>query len=182
MFFIFWEFIDLQFDRSSQRIGTTFRSPHTGTDHQLFQGMLNKVSINAILLIFLQFLYSTDLVYPTCLLLIQSSFLFFYVRVFTLQNRKFRYAVFTLAGLSVAIFIATFFVAVFKCHPIAFNWNREIPGGSCINTKAFFISALALNTFNDVLIVLLPVPMIWRVQIPKSEKIALLAVFLFGGL
>jgi hypothetical protein len=127
-----------------------------------------------------QLLYSTDMVYTTCILFIQASFLFFYQRVFTLQKKGFKYAFFATAGLSISIWLSTLLTAIFKCRPIAFNWDRTIPGGTCINTKNFFIAALALNTANDFLIVFLPIPMIMKVQIRKSEKLALLVVFLFG--
>ncbi len=109
------------------------------------------------------------------------SFLLFYKRVFTFQNKRFKWAVILTAALSICVYLSTLFVSLFNCLPVQSQWDFTITG-HCINTKDFFIAACAINIFNDVLIVLIPVPMIWRIHIRTSEKIALLFAFLLGGL
>ena len=126
-------------------------------------------------------LYYEDLMYPSSILLIQTSILLFYRRIFTFQSRKFRFSVLSVAALSLACWVSIFFATVFSCIPIEYNWNRAIKG-SCLNPNAFFNSGLALNLLNDICIIVLPIPVIWRIQITRAEKIGLSSTFLLGGL
>lgn len=63
-----------------------------------------------------------------------------------------------------------------------FDWDRTIPGGYCGDPQRIFISGLALNLLTDIGIVILPIPMIWKIQINMTEKIAVSGAFLLGGL
>ena len=102
--------------------------------------------------------------------------------MFTLQNPRFKYAVFGVAFVAFAVWIGIFFATVFNCHPVAYDWDRSIPNGSCGEPQKVFITGLALNLFTDICIVALPIPMIWKIQISLSEKIAVSGAFLLGGL
>lgn len=126
-------------------------------------------------------LYIEDLMYPSSILLVQTSILLFYRRIFTFQSRKFKIAVLSVASLSVACWVSIFFATVFSCTPIEYNWNRSL-NGHCVNPNALFNSGLALNLLNDICIILLPIPIIWRIQITRAEKIGLSTTFLLGGL
>lgn len=128
-----------------------------------------------------QMLYYEDLMYPSAILLIQTSVLLLYRRIFTFQSPRFRIAVISVACLSLACWVSIFFATVFSCIPIEYNWNRKIDG-HCGNPNALFNSGLALNLFNDICIILLPIPIIWRIQITRAEKIGLSSTFLLGGL
>ncbi|KAI9679254.1 MAG: hypothetical protein M1817_005273 [Caeruleum heppii] len=125
-------------------------------------------------------LWFEDLAYCSTILVIQCSFLLFYRRVFTFQNPRFKLAVIVVGAFALACWVAIFISTLFHCLPIAYNWDKSIPG-QCVNPNALFISALALNLFTDILIVLLPIPMIWRIQISRAEKIAVSSAFLLGG-
>ncbi|KAL8905612.1 MAG: hypothetical protein Q9207_002522 [Kuettlingeria erythrocarpa] len=70
--------------------------------------------------------------------------------------------------------------AIFICTPISYFWTRS-GTGHCINEMLMFYISAALTVVADVLILLLPMPIIWRLQMHRSKKIGVMAIFLLGG-
>ncbi|KAH6653190.1 hypothetical protein BKA67DRAFT_518913 [Truncatella angustata] len=79
--------------------------------------------------------------------------------------------------------IGNFLTVFFQCQPLAFTWDTSIPGGSCIpsaNLKfaAFFNSGVSVLT--DLIFALLPVPMLWHVQMNWKVKSAVAGILSLG--
>lgn len=72
--------------------------------------------------------------------------------------------------------------SIFQCNPIHKAWDAAgtVPG-SCINVNALPIANSALDIFQDTLIYILPMRMLYELQIPIRQKIALMGVFAVGG-
>ncbi|KAI8163910.1 hypothetical protein K4K49_001664 [Colletotrichum sp. SAR 10_70] len=69
------------------------------------------------------------------------------------------------------------------CRPLAYAWDTSIEGGECIppaNLKfaAFFNSGVSV--FTDLLFALLPIPMLWTVQLNWKVKSAVIGVLSLG--
>ncbi|KAL8967476.1 MAG: hypothetical protein Q9183_002902 [Haloplaca sp. 2 TL-2023] len=71
------------------------------------------------------------------------------------------------------------FVAVFECDPVALYWDVSLEG-ECIDQNAFYRWNGVANLLIDFGILLLPVPMIWRLNLPTRDKVSLTAIFLLG--
>ncbi|KAL6715531.1 hypothetical protein ACLMJK_006492 [Lecanora helva] len=71
-------------------------------------------------------------------------------------------------------------VSIFQCWPIAEAWEGR-HRGHCINLQSWFLSQTIPNTITDAVIVLLPLPLLARLHVPKPQKLALIGVFLLGG-
>ncbi|KAK2016456.1 integral membrane protein [Colletotrichum eremochloae] len=69
------------------------------------------------------------------------------------------------------------FLFIFICVPVEKLWYPQLPG-HCINQVATWIANAASTIFTDLLILLLPLPQVWKLQLQKAEKIAL--TFAFG--
>lgn len=74
------------------------------------------------------------------------------------------------------------FPTIFQCSPIAYSWNKTIVGGYCINVHVMWIVQDILFLVLDIYVVVLPLPMIWNLQITRPEKIAISGMFLLGSL
>ena len=92
----------------------------------------------------------------------------------------FRRVVFGVMGLTVASYFAYFFAILFQCHPIAFYWDRTIPNGRCVNQTQLFLATACLNLVLDVIIVLMPIPVVWSLQMSTLRKAAINAIFGMG--
>ena len=74
------------------------------------------------------------------------------------------------------------FPTIFQCSPIAYSWNKAIAGGHCINVHVMWIVQDVFFLVLDIYVVVLPLPIIWNLQITRPEKIAISGVFLLGSL
>lgn len=119
-----------------------------------------------------------QLFYGTILALIKISICLFYIRIFFVKP-------FRIATWIVITFIACWGVMVvltglLLCTPIAFNWDQSIPGGKCADQKATFFAVGILDLITDLCVFVLPLPMIWKLQVSRGNKVALFGIFGLG--
>ncbi|KAL2056335.1 hypothetical protein ABVK25_003358 [Lepraria finkii] len=72
------------------------------------------------------------------------------------------------------------FSSIFQCSPVSYAWTMS-PPGHCINLLAFYRWLSLPNLLADVIMLLMPVNMIWKLQVTFRQKLALSGVFLMGG-
>ncbi|PWY88277.1 hypothetical protein BO70DRAFT_259365, partial [Aspergillus heteromorphus CBS 117.55] len=70
--------------------------------------------------------------------------------------------------------------AFLTCRPLAYNWDITIPNGVCGNRHAAYIVAGMLNLLTDLMVMTLPLPHVWRLQLGTPKKLALCFVFCLG--
>lgn len=76
--------------------------------------------------------------------------------------------------------LASIFTVIFGCTPIAKFWDITITHGSCINFPAFYFSYLGLNIGTDIAILILPVPLLLKLHMPRRQKLWLGVIFMTG--
>ena len=111
---------------------------------------------------------------------IKISILLFYMRIFAV--RSFRIAAHITMVLVIAWALSVILCGFLLCTPFAFNWDQTIPGGSCGKQVLSYILTGALNIITDVMVLSLPIPMVWKLQTPRANKIALTVIFGLGFL
>lgn len=84
-------------------------------------------------------------------------------------------------GLTGAYAIANCLQVLLICRPIAYNWDKTVDG-TCNLGLAPYISSACINMGIDVVIIILPMPMLWSLQLPTRKKVALTAIFGMGVL
>lgn len=141
----------------------------------------NLTSFVSAVLTLIQFFFVLELLdVPLCITPAKISLLLFYIRIFCI--RKFQILVYLVGSLVLAIGITVFFQTIFQCSPISYGWDRSIGHGTCINQTVFYRYISPLNVLTGILILAMPLPLVWKLQAPKAQKVALTAVFLLGGL
>lgn len=84
--------------------------------------------------------------------------------------------------LNVMFYVSLFLFQFLACWPLAHAWNPLVPG-TCVKDKlVVHIVSASINTASDLIIVILPQPVIWRLELGTQRKWGLSAVFLLGGL
>ena len=76
--------------------------------------------------------------------------------------------------------IAFAIASLAACAPFAFNWDKEIVYGTCIQISRFYTAQTILGVIFDVMVVALPMPMLWGLQMKVQRKIALSCIFGVG--
>ena|ERR1700753_278635 len=82
-------------------------------------------------------------------------------------------------GFAVIWALASILMILTICHPVQRFWNIFGPG-QCGDIVTAFIIFGALDVALDLVILLLPVPMLWRLQIPLANKIGVACIFAMG--
>ncbi|KAJ5224902.1 uncharacterized protein N7469_008405 [Penicillium citrinum] len=70
-------------------------------------------------------------------------------------------------------------VAAFQCQTISKAWTATGPG-KCVNINVFYLANAALNIFTDLLTYTLPIRVIFKLQMPRKQKIALGLILCLG--
>jgi hypothetical protein len=126
-----------------------------------------------------QIFWIDETFYILILMLTKASILLFYMRIF--PTTGFQYAAKGLLGFVLLSGTTILFVQLFQCMPIRFNWDKDVKG-HCINVNALTYAHGAINIFQDVLILALPIP--WVLALKKlatSQKIGLVIMFQLGA-
>ncbi|EKJ74894.1 hypothetical protein NXS19_008599 [Fusarium pseudograminearum] len=106
------------------------------------------------------------------------SLLLMYYRIFRVPYFK---KMAWIVGTFVFAWVITItFLFIFICVPVAKLWYPTLPG-HCINQVGTWIANAASTIFTDVVILCLPIPPIWKLQLGRSEKLGLTAAFAIGS-
>lgn len=129
-----------------------------------------------------QVLFAYVIIYATAVTCTKASIALFYRRIFNLQYSLY-FAMFFILGYWVTVFV-TIWVA---CRPLPFFWEKytdpaAVPNGVCIDLNKFFYGSGIAAMLIDVLILCVPMPVIWGLQMPTSQKFAVAGILLLGGL
>ena len=129
-----------------------------------------------------QLLYIIDLLWVTLVTLIKLSILHFYLRVF--YSPVFRRAVLVVMGLCIAFWFGAFFGTALFCIPPRALWAppESAPDAHCGNSQAMYSACASSDLGLDVIVISLPMPVLWRLQLPTAKKVALTFVFGVGFL
>ncbi|KAG8156866.1 hypothetical protein KVR01_013279 [Diaporthe batatas] len=129
----------------------------------------------------LQLIFLAQIFGVTTISLNKLSVLSLYVSI--TPNKKFRAAVYFLMAVVVAFSLAYVLILILDCQPVQSQWDLNTPG-NCKElgpaTSPILILSL-VNIFVDVAVVVLPIPVILPLRIPRGDKISCLLLFAAGG-
>ncbi|KAF4634933.1 hypothetical protein G7Y89_g3164 [Cudoniella acicularis] len=108
------------------------------------------------------------------------SILCLYLRIF--NTKPYRYSVYAIATILISTCLASWVAVFCLCTPYNYTWDKSIPGGHCIDQNKEFTWISFPNIVTDVAMVLLPLPVIWKLHTSRNQKIGLLISFLTFGL
>ncbi|CAA9960171.1 hypothetical protein PTMSG1_03577 [Pyrenophora teres f. maculata] len=98
-------------------------------------------------------------------------------------STKYQAAVWTTGLICAGAYAAIFFSIIFACNPIAASWNPLLLAtAKCSNRGAIYISTAVIGIATDIMLILIPVPTIWGLQMPTKQKIGLTLIFGVGSI
>ena len=86
------------------------------------------------------------------------------------------YVVMIVNGLWMMVYLV---LAATECIPLSHLWQPSTPA-HCLNEVAVVGATAAVGLLLEIIIWILPIPMVWSLQMPKFNKIALTGVFALG--
>ncbi|PYH75617.1 hypothetical protein BO82DRAFT_409838 [Aspergillus uvarum CBS 121591] len=112
---------------------------------------------------------ATACLFVTGLCLARGAHLIFLGRILA-GKHTLRYALYAATAFITAGSFIIISLFVFACRPITRSWNVS-QAGKCISRPAIFIAVAVLNICSDILLALLPVPLIYNMQVPRAQKV-----------
>ncbi|RAH85539.1 hypothetical protein BO86DRAFT_395840 [Aspergillus japonicus CBS 114.51] len=109
------------------------------------------------------------------------AILAFYLRFFKSRNE--RIVTYVLMGIIASTYVAISLAHTFACMPVGYQLNPFKPGkGQCFDTKAFYRWMSFPNIVTDIVMLVLPLPMVHRLHTSHAQKIGLGIIFATGGI
>ncbi|KAI1147956.1 hypothetical protein F4825DRAFT_465275 [Nemania diffusa] len=127
-----------------------------------------------------QTLFITQLLHSLTLPFAKTSILLLILRIFH-SVRWLCYASYALIAYIWVWSATELLLTIFQCKPIAFQWDHSLEG-TCINQVVYFRAISALSAVHDLAMLILPLPVVWKLQLKTRRKVALSAVFLVGSI
>ena len=110
------------------------------------------------------------------------SVLIYYGRVFRVKahpSKIWRWAFYSIFVTTNVSLVAFTLVSLFQCQPVQKFWTLEL-SGSCYSYYSIQASNAIWSAVMDVLILLLPLPPIWKLKLKIRRKLALAGMFVLG--
>lgn len=71
--------------------------------------------------------------------------------------------------------------AFLNCVPVARFWDPTVPG-TCLSSKGLWFSNASMHITTDLAILIIPIPALAALELPKKQRVALISIFALGGL
>ncbi|KAF1736535.1 hypothetical protein CRV24_002141 [Beauveria bassiana] len=87
------------------------------------------------------------------------------------------------AVVSVLWAVAAILFSTFVCMPISFYWDKSSHNGHCMPKDHYLLGNIVfavMNMVGDITILVIPLPTLWKSQMPNKQKIAITGVLSIG--
>ncbi|KAH7084862.1 hypothetical protein BKA63DRAFT_498353 [Paraphoma chrysanthemicola] len=131
--------------------------------------------------LYARLILAAPLTYAICTGCAKAALCLFYARLN--PNQIFQVGVWSTMFIIVGAYTAIFFSLLFACRPIAASWDPLLlPTAQCINQGGIYIATAVIGITTDVLLIAIPVPTIWGLQMPMKQKVGLTIMFAVGSI
>ncbi|KAL2180664.1 uncharacterized protein P884DRAFT_191750, partial [Thermothelomyces heterothallicus CBS 202.75] len=110
--------------------------------------------------------------------LTKISILILYTKIFSVP--AFIWAARITAVIIIMCALTTSIMGLTICQPFAFNWHPTIPGGHCGNQVLSYKITGAFNLVTDLVVLLLPMPYLYGLNLALYKKLVLMVTFAVG--
>ncbi|PYH49420.1 putative integral membrane protein Pth11-like [Aspergillus saccharolyticus JOP 1030-1] len=124
-------------------------------------------------------MFANVLLYVTTVTLIKLSIILSYRRIFGM-----RWTMWACVGISLSYWAGCTIAFLAACQPVSYYWTKYLDpegGTERYDLSAFYIGHAVSNMVGDIIILLVPVPLVWSLQLRVSQKVQILSIFLLGG-
>lgn len=98
-----------------------------------------------------------------------------------LPSKAFSWVLYGIGTFLLLFLLSSLLTSALQCLPVPSFWHPS-EKHHCIDQVKFYIVQGSLNFVSDLFVVLMPMPILWRLHLPAGRKWKLLVLFLLGGL
>lgn len=107
------------------------------------------------------------------------SLLLMYYRIFHIHSFKKQTTV--VGAIVIVCTLMSSFLTTFRCIPVQKTWMPQVQG-RCTNELGAWLAINSCTVLTDVMILVLPTPLVWRLHLKKGDKVGLTLIFGLGVL
>lgn len=121
------------------------------------------------------------MLYLLSIMCTKIAILLLYVQLFGIK-RPFRYLCFAMMGVVASYCIIFFFIEAFNCNPVTKVWHSLTYKGkfSCFDNSMVEFVIGGFNIATDLIILVMPVPIILNLKMDLKRRLGLLVIFSTG--
>lgn len=123
----------------------------------------------------LQFVYIAAPVYQLCNGFTKLSLLCIYLQLS--PQRCFRLATWLSIVLVALYTVVIAVIMLFHCSPVRKAFDLRIQTGACLDAGILYMATAVSNILTDVMLFLLPTPMVLRLEMDRAQKMGAIAIF-----
>jgi hypothetical protein len=77
-------------------------------------------------------------------------------------------------------YLSQTFIVIFACNPVRASWDITLTTAKCIPVKSIYLGGSLPNVITDAVLVIMPIPYVWRLHAPLMQRIVLASMFMLG--
>jgi hypothetical protein len=121
------------------------------------------------------------ILYNPAIFFSKLSILLLYHRIF--PSKTFTRILWAVGAFILAYTITSSMVNLLQCVPIEANWNPKAAAtAKCVKFGSELIALSTINAVTDLVLLVLPMPLLWRLHVNLKRKIQLMGMFALGAL
>lgn len=126
-----------------------------------------------------QWLYISSVFWIPASFFAKTTLLLMTARVFAVYERVAQ-GIHIYIWVVLVAYIPVQLLKIFICSPIPSYWDRSVPG-RCLDQPKIFLTDTAMAAVTDLIIMLIPIPILWQVRMTLRKKLKILAMLSVGG-
>ncbi|OBT67225.1 hypothetical protein VE03_02621 [Pseudogymnoascus sp. 23342-1-I1] len=124
--------------------------------------------------------YAFSVLYNPALVATKSSLLVFYLRLSRVTNKLFRVISYAALMLVIAGGLVFTLLNIFQCRPVSKTFNVHNDPAECIPIITLYLTSTPITIVTDVIILVLPIPLLTGMHLPRRQKNILVFTFALG--
>ncbi|KAK1145238.1 hypothetical protein N8T08_004391 [Aspergillus melleus] len=131
-------------------------------------------------ILFRKYCYIATVLYCPMALLTKIALLSILIRIFSPYKSKIIFIYVFLGCLAIYYTVAEI-VKIRMCDPVPAYWDQRI-NASCLDQRAALIADSVISVVSDLIILVLPLPLTWSLQMSRNKKLRVVGMLSAGGL
>ncbi|KAI2777041.1 integral membrane protein [Daldinia loculata] len=125
-------------------------------------------------------LFISEMTYTGAIVFVKFSILALYWRIFN-KSGSIKLPITILTAAVLMWGLAVLFLTLLQCIPTRGIWDKTIEASCNVDSQKFLFAISIPNILVDVTILILPIPYVMHLNVTKSQKRAVITLFLLGG-
>ncbi|EAW17342.1 uncharacterized protein NFIA_072560 [Aspergillus fischeri NRRL 181] len=147
---------------------------HGGGYHQ------SDIHDSAMIVAYYKFCYIATVLYCPMALFVKIALLSIIIRIFAPYRSKIIF-IYVLLGCLCIYYIIAEIVKIRMCDPIPSYWEGTA-GRRCLDQSAALLADSVISVVSDLIILILPLPLTWSLQMSRNKKLRVIGILSAGGL